>query len=133
MGRDNGCIRDELASARRRSQIGEHRQRKTHEVWLKSEHANLSEAEGQNCRKDWQRRERKPTGLKPEQAIPGGSCPVGASQRGLHLGAGDPACPPADLSGQMSERQASGAVKPSDSEAERCGHHQRNPPQRVVH
>jgi len=39
---------------------------------------------------------------------------------------------PADPGGQMSERQASGAVKPSDSEAERYIYHQRSPPQRAV-
>ncbi len=43
---------------------------------MSPEHANLSEAEGQNCRKDRRRRERKPAGLKPEQAYPEGSCPA---------------------------------------------------------
>ena len=38
--------------------------------------------------------------------------------------AAKPACPPA---------QASEAVKPSDSEAERRIHHKRSPPKRAVH
>jgi len=37
-----------------------------------------------------------------------------------------------DQGGQLSERRASGAVKPSGSEAERRVYHQRSPPQRAV-
>jgi len=39
----------------------------------------------------------------------------------LFFRAGDPACPPADQGGQMSERRASDGVKPSGSEAQRRG------------
>jgi len=85
---------------------------------MSPEHANLSEAEGQSCQKDWRRRERKPAGLKPEQANPFGSCPVGASQRGQASGgciegqATQPALPPT---------QAANERAPSErgSEAER--------------
>jgi len=89
----------------------------------------LSEAEGQNCRKDRRRRERKPEGLKPEQAYPEGSAPQsGASQRGYALKGRRPSLPCRQPRRQMSERQASGAVKQSDSSAERCIHHSRSPP-----
>ena len=46
--------------------------------------------------------------------------------------AAKPACPPAKA-GKWASGLASGTVKPSDSEAERCIHHQPSPPQRAVH
>jgi len=58
---------------------------------------------------------------------------VGERHSLLLLGQATQPARPDAKSGQMSERQASGAVKPSDSEAERCGHHPRSPPQRAVH
>ena len=46
--------------------------------------------------------------------------------------AAKPACPPAQA-GKGASGPASDAVKPSDSEAERCIHHQPSPPKRAVH
>jgi len=101
---------------------------------MSPEHANLSEAEGQNCRKDRRRRQRKPEGLKSEHAYPEGSCPAKRGKpAGVALKGRRPSLPCRRPRRQMSERQASGAVKPSDSEAERRIHHQRSPPQRAVH
>jgi len=89
---------------------------------MSPEHANLSEAEGQNCRKDRRRRQRKPEGLKSEHAYPEGSCPAKRGKpAGVALKGRRPSLPCRRPRRQMSERQASGAVKPSDSEAERRG------------
>jgi len=82
---------------------------------MSPEHANLSEAEGQNCRKDRRRRKRKPAGLKPEKAYPEGSCPaLRGKPAGLRIEgqATQPALPPT---------QAANERAPSErgSEAER--------------
>ena len=133
VGRENNrCIRDELASARRRSQIGERRQ------------ANTPKADEPRARQfERSRRAELPKGLAAQGAearraearasqsfwqLPRRGKPAGVALKGRQ-----PSLPCRRLRRQMSERQASGAVKPSDSEAERRIHHQRSPPQRAVH
>jgi len=78
--------------------------------------------EGQNCRKNRRRRQRKPEGLKSEQAYPEGSCPaLRGKPAGLRIKgqATKPALPPTQAAnerapserGSEAERQRGGTVR----------------------